>query len=201
MRLVRGFAAFAAVGLLLLGCGDDDGDDAAPTATSAPSERTTTTEATTTTSATATTTFAQADDPPPLVNTGEDFDAIVRSFLAYGEWVSVHPDLDRLDDVFRRDGPAWQELAPVFSQLIAEGWHTNGDNPGVVHEARLLERPTDGAAIVYALIESPAFTIVDGAGSVIEEREAIPPTGWAYELRQNGDGQWLIESRTVLGEV
>lgn len=198
---VGGAAVLVALGLALAACGGDDDGDAVPVTTTTADAGDATTTTTGSTAATATTTFAQADTPPPLVNTGEDFDAIVRSFVAYGEWLSVHPDVERLDDYVRRDSQAWRELEPAFAELIDQGWRTAGETPGVVHETRVLERPGPNLAIVYLAIESPSFRIVDAAGRAVRDVPAEPTTGWAYELRREEGGPWLLESRTVLGEL
>ena len=53
-----------------------------------------------TASPTSTETFAPTDDPPPeLMLIGEDFDAVIRSYHAYRDWVFMHPDPDRLDAI------------------------------------------------------------------------------------------------------
>lgn len=183
----------------LAACGDDAEPEA--DAVTSTSEARTTASADPTTTTTATTTFAQADDPPDLVNTGEDFDAIVRSFVAFGEWLSVHPDVERLDEFVRGGSAAWEQLQPAFAELVDRDWHTNGGSPGIVRETRLLERPNPDLAIVYLAIDSPAFSIQDGAGRTVREVAAVPLTGWVYELRREGGGRWLLENRTVLGEV
>ena len=191
-----------AVALLLAptACGDDD--EGGGTTATAGDRSTTTTEsdATTTTATTATTTFAQADDPPPLVNTGEDFDAIVRSFVAYGSWLGAHPNVDALGEIVRRDGPLWQQTEPALSGLIGDGLRDSGEAPARVVETRVLERPSPDVAIIYAVIDNPGYRILTSDGATAHQVPAEPRTAWAYELRRSGD-RWLIENRTSLGEV
>lgn len=194
--------AIVLVAAAALGAGCSGGHgaahDAVPRTTAggaAAAEASTTTEA-----ATPTTTFAQADDPPELVNTGEDFDAIVRSFLAYGEWLSVHPTPELVGEIYRSGGPAWSHLHAALTELKGRGFRTDGENPAVVTETRVVERPNNDLAIVYVVIDNPAYSVIDEDGDVVERAAADPLTSWAYELRR-ADGRWLVENRTVLGEV
>lgn len=200
--------AVAGCGALLLApgaCGgDDEGavplttattDAEAPTTTAAPA--TTTTEA----APTATTTFAQADDPPPLVNTGEDFDAIVRSFGAFASWLTAHPDTDRLSLFVRSGSPAWDTFEPYYADLAANGWRSDGSSPSTIRETRVLQRPSDDIAIVYVLSDNPAYRIVDESDQVVQESPEELGVASAFELRRGGDGVWLLENRTVLGHA
>lgn len=187
-------------GLAVGACSDDTGPSATPLTTDSDGE-TTTTDQSASTSTTATTTFAQADEPPELVNTGEDFDAIVRSFVAYGEWLSVHPEPDRVSDVYREGSPGWERLHRALTDLQQNGYHTDGATPGSITETRLLERPGPDIAIVYAVIDNPPYDVVDVAGNVIEHAEGDPLRSYAFELRRQADGRWLAENRTELGVV
>jgi hypothetical protein len=197
------------VGLLLLlaACGDDGGGSGAGTAlptttANAGDDPTTSTAADeSTTSTTATTTFAQADDPPTLVNTGEDFDAIVRSFVAYSSWVTAHPDPTLVSTIVRPDSPAFGEMEPYVAQIASSGYRTDGLNPSSVRETRVLERPGAALAIVYVVTDNPAYTLIDESGEVVQEIAEDLGVAAAWELRRGGDGRWLIENRTVLGHV
>ncbi len=198
--------AALAAGLLLAACGDDDQADPLPTTTAGDDGDTTTTagDDPTTTEATAptsTTTFAQADTPPPLVNTGEDFDAIVRSFVAYGSWLGAHPSVDALAATVRRDGPEWQRLLPIFTGLVERGERDDGSGPAEVVETRVLERPSDDHVLVFVVLDNPAFQLVDAEGAVVTAVQAEPRHSYAYELRRDRTGQWFIENRTLLGDV
>lgn len=187
-----------ALALALGACGDDD--DARPVTTTTPDPADTTITTAEPTSTTATTTFAQADTPPELVNTGEDFDAIVRSFVAYGSWLGAHPSLEGLEQVVRRGSPEWNRLQQVYERVISNGWRDDGSGPARVVEARVLERPSAGLVILYVVLENPAFRLIDSSGETVEEIPAEPTTAWAYELRLDGSERWLIENRTSLGE-
>ncbi|MGQ0826379.1 MAG: hypothetical protein ACT4OX_15350 [Actinomycetota bacterium] len=102
---MRGWAI--ALGLALAaGCsgGDDDSDESV---TTTPATGSSTLPATTTTEPEPTTTttvplysFDGSVPPPPLVNTGTDYEAIYRSLDAYQHWLYGHnPDPQLIDEI------------------------------------------------------------------------------------------------------
>lgn len=193
-------AVFALV-VLLAACGG--GSEAAdPTTTTAESTTTTSTtlDPTNTTEAPSTTSFVESDVPPPLLLTGEDFDAIVRSIAAYSEWVAAHPDPALAANYAKSGSPAHEESTEFFQALLERGLHGEGD-PGFVTTSRVLDRPGDSLVVVYVALVNPPFTLVRADGSVDESFEGNPETGFAWQLERQDDGRWLLIERTELGEV
>lgn len=202
----RRLVPVVAVGLLVVAaCGGGGGDDGASEATTTTvGESSTTTEATTTSTtveSTDTTTFAQADEPPTLVNTGEDFDAIVRSLSAFGEWLSVHPDADRLAEAYRVGSPGYDALHPAFVDFETRGLHTDGATPGEINLVQVATQVSPDVVLLYLEITNHPYLVLDASGAVVEQRPGNPRTAWTWELRRGDTGRWLIENRTVIGEV
>jgi hypothetical protein len=144
-----------------------------------------------------TTTSIAAEPPPELVRTGDDFVAIVTSFVDYLEWVSGSPTLAGLDRVFVEGSPGDRTMRTALERYVAEGWRAIGE-PGRVREARVQRLVSDDHVLVYAVVTSPAYDVVDREGAVIEHHEALPDHGWVFDLVRGGDG-WLLQDRTVVG--
>ncbi len=195
-------------GLLLLAvlaaCGGDEAADGTTT-TTAPPATTATTEATTTSTTTAptlptpTTTYAQADDPPELLQTGEDFRAIVESVLAFSEWLGVHPDPSLVATYAKEGSTAWQRTSDLMSALAENELHADGVDPAYMTDSRVIDRPTDQLVVVYVAAVNPAYDLLRADGSTAESFEATPETGFAWHLERQPDGRWLLTQRDELG--
>ena len=195
-----------AVGLLLVGACDDGGDEAGADASTTVQEveATTTTEApptTTTAPITETTTFAQADEPPQLVNTGDDYVAIATSILNFAEWLSVHPQPDLVSEIARPGSAAHDQLSTIFRATSEAGLHTDGRNPAYVTDGRVEIQPAPGVVLVVLSIVNPPYQRLNASGEVVEELPGDPETAVAYEIRQDVGGRWFLENRTRIGLV
>jgi hypothetical protein len=189
----------------MVACGGNEA--AEPTTTTAPDPTTTVTAAPTTTTTTATTvptpttTYAQADEPPELVQTGEDFAAIMDSVLAFSEWLSVHPDPARVLDYSKAGSPHFEQTTAVVQALVDQRLHTDGLRPAYITETSVLERLSDDLVLVYVAIVNPAFDFLAADGSVVRSEPDSPPRGFSFQLERQVDSRWLVVERTDLGEI
>lgn len=159
--------------------------------------------------ATSTTTLASTADPnptlpgpepaPPLVNSGEDFDAIIRSFIAYQDWVGAHPDPAALTETMAETCPCLAPSQKNMEELKAKGWRYE---PGVDTEVQQVKpRAVTGDVVdVFVAIRYPEREVLDSAGRVVKTDPAEPPTSYFYTLTRGGDGRWRI-TQIELGAV
>ncbi|MGH9244696.1 MAG: hypothetical protein ACRD29_10335 [Acidimicrobiales bacterium] len=193
--LVAGVAALA-----LLGC-SSDGDDARVdrSATTVVSDASAVEPAAN--ESTSTTTYAQADEPPAVVNTGTDFEAIVESFVAYMEWLAAHPDPSLVREIAEEGSRGWQQNHDVIRQLADSGTRFDGERPAYVAEVRVDRQPDESSVQLYVVVVNPGYAIVDSSGSAVEEHPDSPPVSAIWGLVRDPAGRWFLRELTTLGEV
>lgn len=173
--------------------GDDDGRSATPPTTAA---------ASTTPAAPTTATTLDPSTPPELRNTGEDFDAIVRSVEAFEHWVYQYdPDpkwvaeyIDpRNDDEF-----GFKRTQESLAALKAAG--ERHDSPGSrVLKVNVSRRVSDHQVALYVVREALPGAVVDAEGQVVLRRQTYPPTGFLEDWVRGPDGRWRLFHSVVLG--
>lgn len=150
----------------------------------------------------ATRTPADPTKPPPLLNTGDDFDTIVRSSLAFEDWVNQYdPDPKWVDATVAPEntdqyGYEWNKQN--LANLKAAGQHYDG--PGIrVRKVIVRERVTDVQVAVYIIYESLPVHIVDSSGKIVSTEPTLPPTGFLVDWVRGDDGRWRQYHLQVLG--
>lgn len=63
-----------------------------------------------------------AGSPPPLHNTGEDWDAIVRSIFGYQAWLFTHPRPELLENIMLPSYDGFDEHRLGLANLATKGW-------------------------------------------------------------------------------
>lgn len=138
----------------------------------------------------------KADQPPALVNTGEDWDTIIRSIVAYNDWLRVHPNAELLRNIWRPADVKQAPATPDFSDYRAKGWHYDPvPAPLSVEEVRLSSYPFPNTALVYIRFGViPEYRLVDQTGKVMSDEPSQPGNAAQWTLRVDpGDGRWKIE--------
>ncbi|MDP1807758.1 MAG: hypothetical protein Q8K72_21450 [Acidimicrobiales bacterium] len=138
-----------------------------------------------------------ADQPPTLVNTGENWDAIVRSIVAYNDWLYLHPRPELLDEIML---PAHKEYADTklgLTNLATKGWRYDPPRlPVIVERVTLGTRlSATKASVVVRYGPAPQYRVVDQAGKVIADSPATADGNTVvWTLAQTpGDPRWRLE--------
>lgn len=138
-----------------------------------------------------------ADKPPALVNTGENWDAIVRSIVAYNEWLYLHPRPELLDSIML---PAHKEYADTklgLTSLATKGWRYDPQpSPVAVQRVTLGTRlSATKVSLVIRYGPAPQYRVVDQTGKVISDSPATADgNSVVWTLAQSpGDPRWRLE--------
>ncbi len=135
---------------------------------------------------------APAPVGPELINTGDDWDAIVRSHMRYADWMFVeNPDHDLLTNIWastKIEGSYWQRL---FTRMRDENLRFEP------HETKILEtkvsgRSDDGMVVItWTVTETPEIYLVDEAGNVVETHPARHNEVWLQTWGRDHTGRWV----------
>lgn len=135
---------------------------------------------------------------PELVNTGEDFDAIARSFVARRNWLNQNPDPELVDDHISPDCPCFAPFRDLLADLQTNGHRARGDQV-VVKSTKLVNRPAEDIAHVYVVLEPDDLALVDREGKVLVDPDADrSPVGVLYILK-SVEGEWFLYQEEELG--
>ena len=130
---------------------------------------------------------------PVLQNTGQDFDSILKSLVAYREWLNQHPDPNLLTRIYERTCPCFDKQKAYLSRLREKGWRHIGSSNGLAFlEIRVAGRPSRDIVSLDVLERPMPTMIVDRNGRVVRRDEASKPRRNGYVLRRNSEGRWLI---------
>ena len=168
--------------VVLEGRGDDGGQGAAP----APGAVTTVVDGSST--------------PPELRNSGEDWDQIVRSIVAYEHWLFTHPDPELL---INTEVPSYSGFADGqlgLRNLATKGWRFDPPRrPVRVEIVRLHQRTAENVAVIFVRFgPTPATRVVDGAGKVIQDSPETPPSSvlWTLVREPPTNLRWRLSTVT-----
>jgi len=142
-----------------------------------------------------TTAVSQSEEPPTLVNTGEDWEAIVRSMVAYHDWLYIHPHPEFLQSIIRPDGPDFSQTQVGITNIRDKGWHYDPPRvPLLVDNVRLTSRVSPNIALVFVRYGPiPRYRVIDASGAVVSDQPAKPPNAALWTLMQDpGDAHWRI---------
>ncbi|MFN2505396.1 MAG: hypothetical protein ABR540_14425 [Acidimicrobiales bacterium] len=139
----------------------------------------------------------QTAQPPVLVNTGENWDAIIRSIVAYNDWLYLHPRPELLDEIML---PAHKEYADTklgLTNLATKGWRYDPPRlPVIVERVTLGTRlSATKVSVVVRYGPAPQYRVVDQAGKVIADSSATADgNSVVWTLAQtSGDPRWRLE--------
>jgi hypothetical protein len=144
---------------------------------------------------------ASADQPPPLVNTGENWEAIVRSMVAFNDWLYLHPRPELLDTVVLPSSPNYAETKLGLTNLATKGWRYDPPRaPLTVEIVRLNSRISPTAAAVFVRFgPTPRYRVVDQSGTEVAN---VPATTVSksviWTLVQKPDGRWYLSDVDAL---
>ncbi|MGQ0823477.1 MAG: hypothetical protein ACT4OX_00360 [Actinomycetota bacterium] len=194
-RSTQMFRAVVALALAA-GCsgGDDDSDESV---TTTPVTEATTLFASTTTEPEPTTvrlySFDGSVPPPPLVNTGTDYEAIYRSIDAYQHWLYGHnPDPELIDEIVVPATSIYDAYESDVADLI-EHDARNYDTASVITrvEATVVERNAVTLLVDY---EDDRSVVVARAGEVLDDARLRSPSRVIILLTSDASGRWRIRS-------
>jgi hypothetical protein len=141
-----------------------------------------------------------AIQPPPLIDTGEDWNAIVRSMIAYNDWLYLHPKPELLDAFSLPSAPLYAETKLALTNLATKGWHYDPPRPSVTIEiVRLNSRVNAKTAAVFVRFgPSPQYRVVDQSGAEVAIQPAIPTGNSVIWTLAEIDGRWRLADVTPL---
>ena len=139
----------------------------------------------------------QTAQPPVLVNTGENWDAIVRSIVAYRDWLGLHPRAELVDEIMLPALAGYSDTKLGLTNLATKGWRYDPlPAPVTVERVSLGTRlsPTK-VSLVIRYGPAPHYRVVDLEGKVVYDTPATPDGNTVvWTLAQTpGDPRWRIE--------
>lgn len=167
----------------------DDGGTAAPSPAASPTSVTV-----------APVTVAPVDRPPTIVNTGEDWDRIVRSMVAFSDWLYLHPKPELLDTFQLPSVPGYADTKLGLTNLATKGWRYDPPRaPAAVEIVRLNGRINATTAAVFVRFgPAPQYRVVDQSGAEVANKPATTASNsviWTLALR---DGKWFMVDMDAL---
>ena len=163
--------------------------------------RTTTTSVAAPTTA-ATTVAPDPSRPPELRNTGEDFDAIVRSVRDFENWVYQYdPDpkwVPMFLDPRNEDEFGFEWAKKNLADLKAVGRHYYAP-ASKIHRVVLRDRVNENQVGLYVVHEALPANIVDRDGKVVVAQPTLGQTGYFEDWVRGEDGRWRLLHSAVLG--
>lgn len=137
------------------------------------------------------------DQPPTLVNTGENWDAIVRSIVAYRDWLRTHPRPELVDEIMLPALSGYSDTKLGLTNLATKGWRYDPlPAPVTVERVTLGTRlSATKVSVVIRYGPAPHWRVVDPAGNVISDSPATSDgNSVVWTLAQSpGDPRWRIE--------
>ena len=137
------------------------------------------------------------DQPPTLVNTGENWDAIVRSIVAYRDWLRTHPRPELVDEIMLPALSGYSDTKLGLTNLATKGWRYDPlPAPVTVERVTLGTRlSATKVSVVIRYGPAPHWRVVDPAGNVISDSPATADgNSVVWTLAQSpGDPRWRIE--------
>lgn len=137
------------------------------------------------------------DQPPALVNTGENWDAIVRSIVAYRDWLRTHPRPELVDEIMLPALSGYADTKLGLTNLATKGWRYDPlPAPVTVERVTLGTRlSATKVSVVIRYGPAPRWRVVDPAGKVVDDSPAASDgNSVVWTLAQTaGDPRWRIE--------
>jgi hypothetical protein len=138
-----------------------------------------------------------AQQPPPLLNTGNDPDwaAMVRSMLAYDAWLRRNPRPELLQQWMRPSSPLYPEGMQTLENLASGNWRYDPATcePLSAEIVRLTSRHGTSALVFVQFPTIPACRGIDRAGNVVLDQPAQPGNSAIWTLLQDPDERWRFE--------
>lgn len=138
-----------------------------------------------------------ADKPPALVNTGENWDAIVRSIVAYRDWLRTHPRPELVDEIMLPALSGYADTKLGLTNLATKGWRYDPQPAPVTVERVTLGTRLSATKVSVVIRYGPAphWRVVDPAGKVVDDSPAgSDGNSVVWTLAQTaGDPRWRIE--------
>jgi hypothetical protein len=182
--LIVAVLAVLAVGSFVVfgGRGDSGGKDAVAGSQAAPSSLNT------------------GSSSPELKNTGEDWDQIVRSIVAYEHWLFTHPNPDLLSNTELPSYSLFADRQLGLRNLATKGWRYDPPRrPLPVEIVRLNQRTADNVAVIFVRFgPTPATRVVDRGGAVVQDTPETPPNAvlWTLVREPATDLRWRLSKVT-----
>ena len=137
---------------------------------------------------------------PELPNSGEDWDQIVRSIVAYEDWLHLHPNPELLVNTEVPSYQFFDDRQLGLRNLATKGWrYEPKPRPLSVQLVRLQRRLADDVANVFVRFgPTPATRVVDAAGNVVQETPETPPNAvvWTLVREPATDAHWRLQKVT-----
>ncbi|MGH9189975.1 MAG: hypothetical protein ACRD0Q_08095 [Acidimicrobiales bacterium] len=135
----------------------------------------------------------QRSEPPApsIVDTGEDLDAVVRSLIAFHDWIVAHPDPALLVRTTDASCACFASTQKNLSDLAVKRWRYEESRRTEVLRTRP-ERVDPTVVDVFVVLRSDEALVLDQAGQVVDREPAYPPTSYFYTLRRGPEGRWRI---------
>ncbi len=178
LGLVLALMAVGLAAVLIQRANTDDGGATSPTAASP----------------TSSVTAAAQVDQPVIVNTGEDWNAIVRSMVAFSDWLYLHPNPDLVDRFQLPSVPGYADTKLGLTNLATKGWRYDPPRrPVTVDTVRLNNRGPAQAAVFVRFGPAQQYRVVDQAGNEVANKPATTAgNSVIWTLYMQPDGKWLL---------
>jgi hypothetical protein len=184
-------SAIAALALFIGGCGSH-ADDATAKLREKSGRRPDFSRKTTTTTVPPPYSFDGSVPPPPLINTGTDYEAIYRSLSAYARWAESHdPNPGVGDEVYVKGTETYDGYVRDLQVLE----HNELRLVNVDERLRASVVSVKSGLVSLRLWEHlGAMQLIDRGGRIRDERGFTSDLNWTAVITQDAQGRWQIAS-------
>jgi hypothetical protein len=179
-------------GLLATACGEADASADASDRAEKPKPPAAEAKTTTTTAPPPPYSFDGSVPPPPLVNTGTDYEAIYRSLSAWKTWAESHsPDPAVADEIYAAGTATHTRFVNDLEILRRDRRRlVNEDATLDVHVVSVMD-----TVVSLRLTETVStLKLFDDTGRVVDAATFAAPLNWVCAMTRDDAGRWRISS-------
>lgn len=146
----------------------------------------------------------EAGEPPPELHlVGDDYERVVRSYMAFRTWLFRNPDPELFDEITHPDCECYIQK-DLLASYAEQGLRWTGDEDGiVVHNVEVVDDVARNLVHLQAVLERPGSgELIDADGNVHDRTEPREP--WVEDLifvRIGPDSPWRLRDFTDRGPV
>lgn len=131
--------------------------------------------------------------PPRLLNTGRDVGAVVRSLIAFQQWLLEHPDPARVAEIYGDDSAKGEHVKIAVQKLVDRQQRLEcGSSPQVdIIDSDLGGKKGPDVVRVLAHVRRSPCRLLDSRNRALETHDGYQQRAFSYSLKTE-DGKWYI---------
>lgn len=144
---------------------------------------------------------ARTGTPPPLMTSGDDLEAVVRSLVIYQQWMLENPTATAASEIYRSGSAKGERLNRAMQTLAQRGHRYQCAAPpdvSVVDEVRSSADP-DRARVVAHVRRAPC-RLLDPSSRELVSQPGYEQRAFSFSL-ERVSGRWYVLRDDDLGNV